>query len=139
MAKNEPKCHKCVFRAESCKHGCDFAYLMFPATRKGQPPEECTYFVKGKRLESQEEARRLFGTGGTGSRPRKTKRSGAGAKEKHDWKRARKLYDLGWNDGQIGRALGCSPHTVCTWRKREALPANTGVGGRRKYDKKESL
>ena len=78
----------------------------------------------------------MFGTGGTGSRPKRKRKSGSGAKPKYDWEKARQLYDQGWNDGQISREIGCTPHTVCGWRQKEGLPANTVVGGRRKYDKR---
>lgn len=41
---------------------------------------------------------------------------------------ARRLYDLGLNDGQIADKLGVSPGSVYHWRYRNGLPARTTTG-----------
>lgn len=34
------------------------------------------------------------------------------------------LYARGWNDGQIGKACGCSGQVVIRWRRDSGIPAN---------------
>lgn len=126
----KPDCKKCMFRAYPWyPYQCEYAGIT-GRTRKAQEPEKCTYFKEGKRMEKQEyrlmeELRKLKQTG-------RKRAPGAGPKEKYDWAFAMQLHRLHMNDGQIGRALGCSPMTVRDWRKRNNLPANTTAGGRRK-------
>jgi uncharacterized protein YjcR len=42
---------------------------------------------------------------------------------KFNWERAKKLYDQGMNDVEIGSAIGCSSATVYFWRTKNGLPA----------------
>lgn len=43
--------------------------------------------------------------------------------------RRRRLWEMGWDDRQIAKAVSVSPSSICFWRKRNKLPANRGVGG----------
>lgn len=38
--------------------------------------------------------------------------------------RMRELYEQGWSDRKIGRAVGLSEETVAAWRKRTGLPSH---------------
>ena len=125
MSKSK-RCGECRFRGDGFDLvGCDYATIT-GKTRHAQPPEKCTYFVPGPRM-SKAEYRKMR------EQVMKRKRApGAGAKEKHDWDKARELYEKGKNDGEIARALGVRPQVVCAWRVRNQLKANTTKGGRRK-------
>ena len=104
--------------------GCDYATIT-GRTRKAQPPEECTYFVKGGRIEPAKYDPVLIAQ-------RKNKnRKKAGVKPKHDWEYGKSLYERGFNDGEIARKMNITPQVVCQWRQRNDLPANTNSGGRR--------
>ncbi len=41
---------------------------------------------------------------------------------------ARELHSQGLNDSEIGQRLGALSSTVCNWRRRNGLKANTKVG-----------
>jgi len=123
-------CDRCVFRAEQNRpFRCNYAYLT-GKTRKGQPPENCTYFQAGQRLETPEEAERFL------SAERKPvcwkkpncRRVAGGP----DWEVGWDLYQQGWNDGEIARALGCGTGTVYQWRKRNGLSANAAPGWKKR-------
>lgn len=49
--------------------------------------------------------------------------AGPGVGYKYDWDKALALYDKGYTDKQIGKALGCSFKTVNKWRRRNNLPS----------------
>lgn len=115
----KPKCDACVFRAEAHQgYRCNYVWLM-GHTRRAEPPEACTYFRAGKRLESPEKAEQFIN-----GRKRQPK-----AKTKYDWGRAEQLYREGRNDGEIARVIGCTPGGVLTWRKRKGFTVNARPGG----------
>lgn len=125
----KPNCKKCIFRAKSYeKHGCNFLFVT-GHTRKAEPPETCKDFREGARMERREY---LLLQEGLQEKAKRQRAPGGGRKEEHDWDKARKPYDEGYNDGQIARVMGLRPQTVCEWRKRNNLPANTTTGGRRR-------
>lgn len=47
-------------------------------------------------------------------------------------KEAERLYDLGYNDAQIGEKLGFKPITICHWRRRTGRAANARQGWNQK-------
>lgn len=64
--RHENRCYKCVWRHNYGQTGhdpylCDFATLAAPLTRGGVPPEECTHFIEGRRIQSQKELERALG------------------------------------------------------------------------------
>ena len=127
-----PDCKKCVFRTEYyAAHLCDYASIT-GRTRKAEPPEQCTHFKEGTRIEKPE-YRMLEKLGEV----IKKRAPGGGAKPKHDWEMAETLYKKGYNDGEISRVMGLRPQAVQAWRKRNDLPANTVSGGRRIVRKRE--
>lgn len=124
------RCGKCQYRAKRTDgYRCNYC-LITGRTRRAVPPERCRNFQAGDRIEpksAEEEALREAAR----KKEKKPRAPGAGAKPRFDWEEARRLYDRGANDGQIGRALGCRPQAVRSWRKRRGLPANTTPGGNR--------
>lgn len=131
------KCDTCAFRAEEHRiFRCNYVYLT-GHTRMAEPPEKCTYFRKGKRLESPKETERFLASGAKFAGTR-TRRPGAGAKAKYDWSIAWTLYGQGKNDGEISRVMGVASNTVTSWRRREGLPANAAAGGRKREERTAS-
>ena len=125
----KPNCKKCIFRAKSYDpHRCNFLFVT-GHTRKAEPPETCKDFREGARMEQREY---LLLQEGLQEKAKRQRAPGAGKKEKFDWSIARRLYDEGKNDGEIGKAMGINPRSVKSWRNRNDLPANTGTGGRQK-------
>ena len=57
---HENRCYKCVWRHTGGDYLCDFATLAAPLTRGGVPPEECTHFIGGHRIQSQKELERAL-------------------------------------------------------------------------------
>lgn len=120
--KKKARCKICRFRTcETSCYGCDYAAIT-GHTRKGQPAEECTYFLKGPRYRSPEEYLREELEKETKRRERKP------TPHKYDWDAIRKLYDAGLNDGQIHRVTGIPIATIGSWRYREGLPALSKLG-----------
>lgn len=127
MAKKEARCGKCVFRAKPlAQNTCDY-FAITGHTRKAVPPEKCRHFREGERIEPERKGIVIDQSPPLDARKRAP---GGGAKPKYDWAKARKLYEKGLNDGEIGRAIGCGCHAVFSWRKKNNLPANTAPGGR---------
>ena len=127
MAKKGARCGKCVFRAKPlAQHTCDY-FAITGHTRKAVPPEKCRNFREGERIDPERKGIVIDQSPPLESRKRAP---GGGAKPKYDWAKARKLYEQGLNDGEIGRAIGCGCHAVFSWRKKNNLPANTAPGGR---------
>ena len=123
----QSKCGKCVYRAEEhLSYRCNFAYLT-GKTRLAEPPEKCTHFQEGPRLETPEDAGRYIQA--------RKRRPGGGAKVKYDWEKGRELYDQKKNDREISREMGVSVGAVKAWRKREGLPANVKAGGNHGQDR----
>lgn len=124
------RCGKCRYRAKRTDgYRCNYC-LITGHTRRAAPPERCRYFRAGNRIEPKSaEADRLRAV--IREKEKRPRAPGAGAKPRFDWDEARRLYDRGANDGEIGRVLGCRPQTVKSWRKRRGLPANTAPGGNR--------
>lgn len=126
MAKS--KCSACVFRTGALRmYRCNYAWLT-GRTRRGQPPEACTYFIAGERLDSPQEAAKFLarrkGSGAAAAgKPKQSERP------KYDWAKAETMYRGGANDGEIAREIGAKPATVFQWRKRRGLPANARAGG----------
>lgn len=120
MEKKE-KCKQCVFRSRVFAYRCNFAYLM-GHTRKAEPPEKCTHFIAGERLETPEEAKAL--------QEKLEKKAARKERKKPDWSRGLELYRLGRNDGEIAGELSVSVGAVCGWRRRNGLPANAGARGK---------
>ena len=128
MCRN--KCKQCIFRGDSYDLvGCDYATIT-GHVRGAIPPEECTHFRKGERITKAEYRLLKAALASAPEKKRKKRAPGAGKKEKYDWSIARKLYDGGKNDGEIGREMGINPRSVKSWRNRNDLPANTETGGR---------
>lgn len=128
MAKKEARCGKCVFRAKPlAQNTCDY-FAITGHTRKAVPPEKCRNFREGERIDPERKGIVIDQSPLLNSRKRAP---GGGAKPKYDWAKARKLYEQGLNDGEIGRAIGCRCHAVFSWRKKNHLPANDIPGGRR--------
>ena len=125
----EIRCKECVFRGKPGKNMCDYAWLV-GHTRRAQPPEKCTYFIAGEKLETPEAAAEFLGkrkAPGAEEVQRKPEKPG---RKKVNWERAEELYRTGANDGEIAREIGVSPPTVCNWRRRNQLTANATSGGR---------
>lgn len=127
--KEKLRCHECMFRADPLKlWGCNYEGVT-GHTRMAQPPEKCTYFRKGERLQDRH-------TGTEALRPDRVRRDNAKrlpppVEPKYDWEKAQELYALGKNDGEIARVLECPPNSVRSWRRRNNLPANAKAGGKR--------
>lgn len=120
--KKRPRCEECRFRTcETSFYRCDYAAIT-GHTRKGQSPEECTYFLKGPRYRSAAEYLREELEKETKRRERKP------TPHKYDWDAVRKLYDAGLNDGQIHRVTDIPINTISSWRYREGLPALSKLG-----------
>ncbi len=116
------RCDTCVFRTEiTKKYRCDYLALT-GHTRLAEPPEACTHYIRGDRLETPEQATKLL----TKMEEKRQKRA---KRRKYDWGKAEKLYRAGANDTEIALALGCCKPAVCQWRRRMKLPANTKAGG----------
>ena len=49
-------------------------------------------------------------------------------KHRKSWAAVERLYRMGMNDYEIGRALDIAASSVQWWRKSEGLPANCGAG-----------
>lgn len=128
--KKKTRCSRCVFRADPLKiYKCNYEGIT-GHTRKGQPPEECTYFKEGARIDDPHKRTKAM----TVVRRR---RKPGGGKPKYNWDRALELYLEGKNDGEIGREIGCAAHTVNQWRHRVNLIANVKRGGRGKEIEKD--
>lgn len=128
MAKKEARCGKCVFRAKTlAQNTCDY-FAITGHTRKAVQTEKCRNFREGERIEPERKGIVIDQSPLLNSRKRAP---GGGAKPKYDWAKARKLYEQGLNDGEIGRAIGYGCHAVFSWRKKNHLPANDIPGGRR--------
>lgn len=122
MAKKE-RCESCVFRAEkNCAFQCNYLALT-GHTRLAEPPEECSRYIQGDRLETQEQTARFLQELAVKQQKKPDKR------RKYDWGRAEELYRAGANDGEIAKELGACATAVYQWRKRMKLPANTQAGG----------
>lgn len=65
-----------------------------------------------------------------GSRPKRKIAHGAAPCKKQfiNEDLARELHSQGLNDREIGQRLGALSSTVCNWRRRNGLKANTKVG-----------
>jgi len=127
------KCGTCIYRADcEAPYECDYASIT-GHTRKAESPENCSYYIKGDRLGREEKAAAKKQGVGYVERPEKSFRGGR--RPEYDWEKAKKLYDLGCNDGEIGRLMGIRPQTVCLWRRRKGLESNTTTGGRREEEK----
>lgn len=119
------RCERCAFRAPAgADYRCDFCAIT-GRTRLAAPPEKCRDFLEGKRIDRSQVKMGPLGEAVSGEQ----KKRGGGPKPKYDWERGRRLYDQGKNDGEIGRELGCAPHTVCQWRRKLGLRANAAPGG----------
>ena len=59
--RHENRCYKCVWRHTGGDYLCDFATLAAPLTRGGVPPEECTHFIEGRRIQNPKELERALG------------------------------------------------------------------------------
>ncbi|WP_298032164.1 helix-turn-helix domain-containing protein [uncultured Dysosmobacter sp.] len=117
MRIEKVRCGSCIYGAGPLNiFRCNYAGLT-GRTRKGQPPENCTYFRPGRRLETPEEAARW-----QKARQKEAKRR----RNSPDWEKGGDLYRQGQNDGEIARALGCSRGAVLQWRRRNGLRANAG-------------
>ncbi len=112
------KCKTCVFRAEAHKgYQCNYVWLM-GHTRRAEPPEACTYFRAGKRLESPEKAGQLI----------RDQRRQSGGKPKYDWERAEQLYREGRNDGEIARVIGSTAGRGFNMEKAKRLYSECEAG-----------
>ena len=121
--KRTERCETCVFRMEGGKpYRCNYLTLT-GHTRKAEEPEDCTHYIKGNRLETQEQTARFLQELAEKQQKKPDKR------RKYDWGRAEKLYRAGANDGEIAKELGACATAVYQWRKRMKLPANTQAGG----------
>lgn len=121
-----PDCGTCMFRTEGyALHKCDYAAIT-GKTRMAEPPENCTHYKKGPKIEAG-----MYKVLQEAEDAGRKRAPGAGAKPKHDWDLALRLYKKGYNDGEISRVMGLRPQAVQAWRKRKKLPANTVSGGRR--------
>ena len=114
----KPDCDICIYRAVKRAWKCNYETVT-GHTRKAVPAKRCKHFKEGEPLREaqfslEEKLSRAENAG-------KTRGSG-GAKEKHDWSIARRLYDEGKNDGEISRVMGCTPGVVHQWRNRNNLP-----------------
>lgn len=131
------KCPQCIFRANSIVYSCDYAFLM-GRVRGAVPPEECTHFIKGPRVESKQQALCIA----LGKKPSKKKPSPfESRKTKHDYKAVEQLYNQGLNDHQIGEKLNMGHGMVYFWRKATGRPPNTYVRGKgeAKREREEKL
>ena len=122
------RCKECVFRGTPGKNMCDYAWLT-GKTRKAQPAEKCTYFIRGPRLATKEQAEKFL----EGLHKKTDTEKKRGGPVKYDWEKAEAMYAAGASDGEIARELGASSTAVFQWRKRMKLPANVFV--RRKQNK----
>lgn len=124
------KCERCVFRAQaSAGYRCDYCAIT-GHTRLAVPPEKCLHFQKGERIDRSEEKAAPLGVEALRTMGRQSRKSRGGSKPKYDWERGRQLYAQGKNDREIGKELGCDPHTVYLWRKKSGLAANAGARGK---------
>ena len=98
---------------------CDFVALT-GRSRKAQPAEKCTFFVKGERLAPVRVTLPGEEAVYTALKPG----------EKHDWEPAMELYKKGMNDGEISKLTGIPKGTIHGWRRRHSLPANWGRRGK---------
>lgn len=89
-----------------------------------EPPEQCTYFRRGDRLETPEKAKQYLEK----MRAKALKQQ----RPKYDWAKAEELYRAGMNDSEIAAAIGCSISGAATWRKRKGLKANAKPGWKRR-------
>ena len=121
-------CAECVFRTRPDVfrhvHTCDYSYLMDKPRKVGEPPEKCTSFIRGERVETPEQAQRLYGSG------KPAKRAFVPRGSNLDISLAEKLYAQGMSDQQIAEKTGVNGQVVWYWRKRTGRPANTFVRGR---------
>ena len=116
----EMRCKECAFRGKPGKNMCDYAWLV-GHTRKAQPPEKCTYFIAGEKLETSEAAAEFLKKR---AEPKAVETQTKPGRKTVNWERAEELYRTGANDGEIAREIGVSPPTVCNWRRRNQLTAN---------------
>ena len=115
------RCGKCMFRAiPAAPYTCNYCYIT-GTTRKAQPAEKCRFFRAGERIEPERWAAMAAQERLRAAEDQKPK---TGKPRKCDWNQARKLYDQGLSDEEIGQAIGCKRSTVCTWRKKNNLPFN---------------
>ena len=120
--KRTERCETCVFRAEkNCAFQCNYLALT-GHTRLAVPPEDCTHYMQGDRLETQEQTARFL-------QELEEKQKKPDKRRKYDWGRAEKLYRAGANDAEIAKELGASATAVYQWRRRMKLSANTTAGG----------
>lgn len=123
--KKQVRCSKCVFRAESTKPWkCNYEGVT-RHTRKGQPPEKCTYFKEGGRLPDKHSGTETLRLDRIVREGNEVQKKGSA---RHDWVKGRLLYDQGKTDREIGEAIGCGKNTVTTWRRRNKLKANVAQG-----------
>lgn len=127
--EKKPKCDWCMFRARYRTYRCNYAYLT-GHTRQAEPPEQCTHFRAGKRIETPEEAKAML--------DRQERKAVRKVRPKTDWKKGLELYHQGLSDREIAKALNVAASTICGWRKRNGLPPNAGPYGKpMKQSKKE--
>ena len=113
------RCGKCMFRGKAgAPYRCDYCYIT-GTTRKAQSAEKCRFFRAGERIEPERWAAMAAQERLRAAEDQKPK---IGKPRKCDWDQARKLYDQGLSDEEIGQAIGCKRSTVCTWRKKNNLP-----------------
>ena len=112
-----------MFRARYRTYRCNYASLM-GHTRRAQPPEQCTYFREGKRMETPEEAKAML--------DKQTRKAARKVRDKTDWGRGLELYHQGLIDKEIAKELKVVSSTICGWRKRNGLSPNAGPWGKRR-------
>lgn len=90
---------------------------MTPEQRKAyhEGTIQCPFYSPGPKTRSRDRNNGIFASKGV-------------VRHRKDWRAVEKLYKLGLNDYQIGRALGINASSVQWWRRSEGLPANCGVG-----------
>lgn len=127
------KCKKCCFAAKASGY-CECNYIMHnprsrtvqayeacgvdhptPETDAMLDPETCAFFQQGERkpqpMYSVALPNSIHNTGPTYRYVGPI----------YDWGKAKRMHDKGATATEIARALGCTPHAVHDWRKREGL------------------
>lgn len=126
------KCPKCIFRANKfAPYTCDYASIT-GKTRGAMPAEQCIHFASGERIEERTDIVVSEKSPPLKDKKEKTviqtERKERKSSWKFDWDMAKRLYDAGMNDHEIGKEIGASASTVMSWRKRRKLRANAVAG-----------